>query len=505
MKRTRVALAIIGIAMCGLSAASASGADRTIPLGAAGNFSVLAGTTVANTGLTVVTGDLGISPGTALTGFPPGVITGAEDLDDPAATQAQTALSAAYAAAGNVTELPCEATITGNLGGRTLTPGVYCAEAAIGITGTLTLNFQGNPNAFFLFRINAALTTAAASAVHVTNTGAGAETCAPNTFWALNGAAGFGAATDFTGTILANGGFTSGAGTTTGQVLVNGAVTVNSNSVAVCPNPIPPSAHLSVTATGPPDPVAPGAYILYPITATNAGPDSASDVSLTAMLPIGLDFGAMAAPAGWSCTTPALGTPGTVTCTAPSFAAGVADFGLTAKAYPGITTDTTLSLPTTVSSATGDADETELSSTILTHVVLPVIATPTPTEPIVAVTPATIPAATTPTPLASALVPAIAIPAPPSATTPATHDCISHRRFTLRLSTQQGSRRGVRIVKAVLLNAKHQTLKTLDSTPTSIDVDLRGLSGQMVTVRVTTRPRAGAKTSSFTRIYEACS
>jgi uncharacterized repeat protein (TIGR01451 family) len=480
MRRTRVALATIGITAFGLSAASASGADRTIPLGTAGNFVVLAGTTVANTGATVVSGNLGVSPGSEITGFPPGLVTGTTDPDGPAATQAQSDLAAAYAAAEEATELPCETTFNGNLAGLTLTPGVYCTGAAAAITGTLTLNFEGDPNAFFLFRINGALTTAAASAVHVINTGARRETCAPNTFWALNGAAGFGAATHFTGTVLANGAVTSGAGTTaTGRLLANAAVTMNSNSVSACPNPIPPSAALSVKASGSPDPVAPGAYILYPITATNAGPDSASETSMTATLPVGLDFGAISAPAGWSCTTPLLGFPGAVTCTAVSFAAGSADFALTANAYPGITTDTTLSLPVAVSSPTGDPDETHLSTSVDTHVVPIVTLAATPVATI------------------------FPIPAPP-ATAKVVPGCISHRRLTVHLSKREGSGRGTRITKAILLNTKGHKLKTLKITSTSVDVDLRGLSRQRVTVRITAKPRNGKKTS-FTRTYETCS
>jgi len=484
VKRTRVTMAIIAIAAFGLSAASASGADRTIPLGTAGNFVVLAGTSVVNTGASVVNGNLGVSPGSAITGFPPGVIVGATDADDSAATQAQSDLGAAFAAAEEATELPCETTFSGNLAGLTLTPGVYCTGGAAAITGTLTLNFEGDPNAFFLFRVNGALTTAAGSAVRVTNTGAHRETCAPNTFWALNGAAGFGAATDFTGNILANGGVTSGAGTTTtGRLLANAAVTMNSSSVSACPNPIPPSAALSVNATGSPDPVAPGSYVLYPITVTNAGPDSAADASLTATLPIGLDFGAISSPAGWSCTTPLLGFPGAVTCTAASFSAGSADFALTASAYPGITTDTTLSLPVAVSSPTGDPDETDLSTSVDTQVI-----------PLV-------------TPLANATAMAVVAPAT-TPTSPAAAKivpgCISHRHFTVHLSKREGAGHGTRITKAILLNTKAHTLKTLKTTSTSVDVDLRGLSGQKVTVRITTKPRHGKKTTSFTHTYETC-
>ncbi len=483
----RVALAIIATAAFGLGGASASAADRTIPLGTAGNFGILAGTSVANTGASVVNGNLGVSPGSAITGFPPGVIIGTTDADDSAATQAQSDLTAAFAAAEEATELPCENTFSGNLAGLTLTPGVYCTGAAAAITGTLTLNFEGDPNAFFLFRVNGALTTAAGSAVRVTNTGAHRETCAPNTFWALNGAAGFGAATDFTGDILANGAITSGAGTTvTGRLLANAAVTMNSTSVSACPNPIPPSAALSVNASGSPDPVSPGSYVLYPITVTNAGPDSAAEASLTATLPIGLDFGAISAPAGWSCATPLFGFPGAVTCTAASLPVGSADFELTANAYPGITTDTTLSLPLAVSSPTGDPDETDLSTSVETRVAMPLV-----------------------TPLAATTTTTVAVPLVTTATSPpakkGVRDCISDRDFTVHLSKKEGSDRGTRITRAVLLNTKAHTLRTLKTTSKSVHVDMRGLSGQKVTVRITTKPRHGKKTTNFTHSYETCS
>lgn len=503
MRRTGLAIAIIAITAFGLSSASALAADRTIELGTAANFVVLAGPSIANTGASVLTGSLGVAPGSAITGFPPGVIVGATDADDAASIEAQSDLAAAHADAEETTELPCQTTISGNLAGLTLTPGVYCAGAAIGITGTLTLNFEGDPNAFFLFRIDGALTTAAASAVHVTNTGAGKETCAPNTFWALNGAAGFGADTDFTGTILANGGVTSGAGTTaTGRLLANGAVTMNSSNVSGCPNPVPPSASLSIRASGAPDAVAPGAYILYPITATNAGPDSAAEASMTATLPIGLDFGAISAPAGWSCTTPLLGFPGAVTCTAASFAEGSAAFALTVEAYPAITTDMTLSLPVMVSSPTGDPDETALSTSVDTQVLVPVVTAPTQTTVVtVAGAAATSPV---PVPVTSPFTAPVAI-APAPAITELSAGCVSHRRFAVHLSKEQGSERGIRITKAVLLDAKGHPLRTLKSTSTSVDVDLRGLPGQKVTVRITTTLRHDHKNTSFTRTYETCS
>jgi uncharacterized repeat protein (TIGR01451 family) len=497
-KLAGVALAMIAIAAFGLSSTSASAADRTIELGAAGNFVVLAGPSIANTGSSVLAGSLGVAPGAAIAGFPPGLVDGATDADNAASVAGQSGLAAAYSAAEETTELPCETTVTGNLAGLTLTPGVYCAGAAVGITGTLTLNFEGDPNAFFLFRINGALTTAASSAVRVTNTGARKESCAPNTFWALNGAAGFGANTNFTGTVLANGGVAAGAGTiATGRLLANGAVTMNSSNVSACPNPIPPSASLSVAASGDPASVAPGAYILYPITATNAGPDGAAEASMTATLPIGLDFGAVSEPAGWSCTTPLLGFPGAVTCTAASFSTGVADFELTVEAYPGTAADTTLSLPVTISSPTGDPDESDLATSVDTQVLVPVV---TPTTVTVA---GPAPAGPLPGPVTSPFTPPVTIT--PAPTTKLNAACVSHRRFTVHLSKKQDSAHGIRITKAVLLNAKGLALKILKITSTSVDVDLRGLRGQRVTVRITTRIGQDTKTTSFSHSYETCS
>jgi hypothetical protein len=220
---------------------------------------------------------------------------------------------------------------------------------------------------------------------------------------------------------------------------------------------------------------------------------------MTATLPIGLGFGAISAPGGWSCTTPLLGFPGAVTCTAASFAAGSADFALTANAYPGITADMTLSLPVAVSSPTGDPDEVDLSTSVDTQVVVPRVtsldnATATLVTPVVGTA-----APSEPTP----------VPSPATVGQPATAmvvpGCVSHRRFMVHLSKKQGSQRGARITKAILLNARGHALKTLKSTSTAADVDLRGLSRQKVTVRITTKPRHGKKTASFTHVYETCS
>jgi hypothetical protein len=113
------------------------------PLGSAASFAVLGGSAVTNTGATVVTGDLGVSPGTSISGFPPGSVTGTVHSADPAATAAQADIGTAYGfAAGE----PCDTNLTGqNLGGMTLTPGVYCFDSSAQLTGLLELDALGDP------------------------------------------------------------------------------------------------------------------------------------------------------------------------------------------------------------------------------------------------------------------------------------------------------------------------------------------------------------------------
>ena len=175
---------------------TARAATATVNLGAATTFAVLAGTTVTNTGPTVVSGDLGVSPGTAVTGFPPGVvINGTIHSADAAAAAAQAALTAAYNdAAGRVPFTP----IPADIGGLTLGPGVYRAPVSLGITGTVTLDGGGDPNAVFIFQIPSTLTTASASVVNLIN---GAQAC--NVFWQVGSSATLGTGSAFAGNILA--------------------------------------------------------------------------------------------------------------------------------------------------------------------------------------------------------------------------------------------------------------------------------------------------------------
>src|SRR4029077_15162279 len=167
MKRTSIGLlTVIGVALI----LNPTPASAQISLGTAQNFGVLGGSTVTNTGATTVTGNVGVSPGSAVTGFPPGVVVGgAIHSNDAVAMQAQNDLTTAY---NNIASTPCTVDLTGqDLGGLTLTPGVYCFSSTAQLTGTLTLNALGNASALFLFKIGSALTTASGSSVTVINNG----------------------------------------------------------------------------------------------------------------------------------------------------------------------------------------------------------------------------------------------------------------------------------------------------------------------------------------------
>ena len=205
-----------------------------INLGAAGSFGVLAGSAVTNTGNTLIFGNLGLTPGSAVTGFPPGIVVppGIEDVDNGPAIAAQNALTMAYDSAMGQ---PCTENLTGeDLGGMTLTPGVYCFNSSAQLTGTLTLNAEGNPSAQFVFQIGSTLTTSSNSMVDFINTNGGLPD--PNLFWQVGSSATLGTGTDFAGNILAETSITLTTGTniTCGSALAqNGAVTLDDNVVSI--------------------------------------------------------------------------------------------------------------------------------------------------------------------------------------------------------------------------------------------------------------------------------
>jgi type VI secretion system secreted protein VgrG len=194
-------------------------------------FAVLGGSTVTNTATpTVVTGNLGVSPGSTVTGFPPGIVTGGTiHAADAVAAQAQSDLTTEY---NSLASAVCSTDLTGqDLGGKTLVPGVYCFSTSAQLTGALTLDAQGNSNAVFIFKIGSTLTTASASSVVLIN---GASSC--GVFWQIGSSATLGTGTALAGSIVALTSITLNTGASvTGRVLArNGAVTLDDNQVTVC-------------------------------------------------------------------------------------------------------------------------------------------------------------------------------------------------------------------------------------------------------------------------------
>lgn len=195
------------------------------------SFAVLGGSTVTNTATpTTVNGNLGVSPGSAVTGFPPGVVTGGTiHAADSVAAQAQVDLTTTY---NDLANTACGTDLTGqDLGGKTLTAGVYCFSTSAQLTGTLTLDAQGNPSALFVFKIGSTLTTASASSVLIIN---GGSPC--GVFWQVGSSATLGTGTALQGSIVALTSITLNTGASvSGRVLArNGAVTLDDSHVAVC-------------------------------------------------------------------------------------------------------------------------------------------------------------------------------------------------------------------------------------------------------------------------------
>lgn len=201
-----------------------------VVLGAAGGFAVLGGSTVTNTGPTSVTGDLGVSPGTAVTGFPPGTVMGSKQAGNPAAAQGMADLTTAYNDAAGRTL--CPVSKAGNLGGMTLAPGLYKSTSSLSISsGDLTLDAQGDGDAVFIFQMASTLTTTSGRQVILAN---GAK--ASNVFWQVGTSATLGITSAFVGTIMADQAITLKTGATlTGRALARIAAVALDSNVIVMP------------------------------------------------------------------------------------------------------------------------------------------------------------------------------------------------------------------------------------------------------------------------------
>ena len=220
-KSTLTVLAIFSfLGLFGIVAAATS-----VSMGTADNFVILAGSTITNTGNSVINGDLGLSPGTAVIGFPPAIINGVQHINDGPATQAKIDLITAYDDAAGQSPV----SVPSALGGTTKTPGAYnSADGTFEITGTLTLDAQGDPDAVFVFEAASTLITADNSKVVLAN---GAQAC--KVFWQVGSSATLGTNSIFKGNILALASITLTTGASVdGSVLArNGAVTLDTNSI----------------------------------------------------------------------------------------------------------------------------------------------------------------------------------------------------------------------------------------------------------------------------------
>jgi hypothetical protein len=250
-RRSTAAVALAAVVstvlLVGVLAVPADAAEAPVGLGTAGSYSVLGGQTVTNTGPTKLSGDLGVSPGTAITGFPPGTVGGAKHAGDAQAAKAQSDLTIAYNdAAGRA----LTASVAGDLVGKTLTAGVYKSTGPLALSGTVTLNGQGNPDAVFIFQVASTLITASASHVKVIN---GAQAC--HVFWQVGSSATLGTTSSFKGTIMALTSIAVQTGALVqGRALArNGAVTLDNDTftAANCATTPTPTSSASASSSSP--------------------------------------------------------------------------------------------------------------------------------------------------------------------------------------------------------------------------------------------------------------
>ncbi|WP_165249690.1 ice-binding family protein [Paludisphaera soli] len=327
-------------------------------LGAAQTFAVLGGSTVTNTGPTAIVGDLGVSPGSAVTGFPPGVVTsGTIHANDARAVAAHSAAAAAYAIIAGETSPPANDLTGQDLRGLTLLPGVYSFDTSAALTGILTLDAGGDPNARFDFQIGSTLITGSGSSVVLINSGQN-----ENVYFQVGTSATLGTNTAFQGNILADQSITitTGASLQGRALAINGAVTLDTNQITAA------QADLSATKVVASAQAVAGAPLAYTVTVANAGPSAALEVALADLVPAGTTFLSAVQTAGptFTLATPAVGGTGAIGGTLASLASGAsATFTITVMIAPSLADATVISNTASVSSTTIDPDPENNSQT----------------------------------------------------------------------------------------------------------------------------------------------
>ena len=286
---------LLGISLMTPFQVDAQGASPL--LGTADSFAVLGASAVTNTNATVLDGNLGIWPGTAISGFPPGIVNGTTHTTDAVAQQAQADALAAY---NSLAGRPCPPgnVLTGqDLGGLTLTAGVYCFSSSAGLTGTLTLDAEDDPNAEFIFQMGTTLDTAENNASVVFVDGIGND-C--NVWWQVGSSATIQTNTSFVGNILASASITlvTNANVAGRAIALNAAVTMDDNNVGPtdCVN-----RSLSITKDDGGARVWPGEVINYALSYQNTGNVTLYNVTLSDTIPANTTFNAGLSAAGWVC------------------------------------------------------------------------------------------------------------------------------------------------------------------------------------------------------------
>lgn len=352
------------------AAHAATTIDGPIDLGTAADFGVLGASAVTNTGPSLINGDLGVSPGTSITGFdgaPDGVVNGDVHQTDAVATQAQEDTTTAYNVAASLT--PTQSGLT-ELAGLSLSPGVYAGGALV-LSNNGALTLAGSEQSVWVFQ--AASTLTIGSATQITITG-GASAC--NVFWQVGSSATIGTAAQFEGTVLALEAITATTGATiTGRLLARtAAVTLDTNTITASTGCPPPG---TVTETTPPaitseSPTAATAGTPYSFTVTASGTPAPTYTVTSGSLPDGL---ALDLETGVISGTPLAPGSSTFTITADNGEAppASATYELTVAPAAPVTatptpTDTSTPLPSDSATPDDTSTPTETTSTTATTI-----------------------------------------------------------------------------------------------------------------------------------------